>query len=195
MAGRRAADVGQVASHVYEHFRQRYRARHIVERREDLVICAAVEQSFGPKSTSTGAAYRCYRIALWVEGAPGGTRAVDYDLHPEYGALRKRSIAAPHFEHWVLSYDDFWIRVRTGEGVEFGCWLTNALDEGLKREQAGPQRRRETADAIQNLRLVASKLLGWSMPPEWVQRGERPPWTGRPIHKVDLNLMDDLNKP
>jgi hypothetical protein len=108
---------------------------------------------------------RYYRIWIWLEfgWALEHVSWVDYDLHPEYGAVHRRAMRmrAPqesqHFRHWINTRDDFWIRVRCADGVEFGAWLSDAVeqtdangDPALKercvkdlREEAAKMRSRE----------------------------------------------------
>ena len=94
--------------------------------REDIRICAAPEYE-GPTA---------WRIRLWLESESSLDHVswIDYDLHPEYGAVQRRAIwtkgsaqQQQKFRHWINAWDDFWIRIRCSDGLECGDWLSNAL--------------------------------------------------------------------
>jgi hypothetical protein len=80
---------------------------------------------------------RIYRIRIWLESERGLRHVtwVDYDLHPEYGAVRRRAMRISeaqgngHFRHWVNTWDDFWVRVRCSDGSEFGEWLSKSIED------------------------------------------------------------------
>jgi hypothetical protein len=62
---------------------------------------------------------------------------VDYDLHPEYGAVQRRATRQLHpesgeqFRHWINTWDDFWLRVRCSDGSEYGKWVSTAIEETI----------------------------------------------------------------
>ncbi|HMI82540.1 MAG TPA: transposase [Polyangiaceae bacterium] len=84
-----------------------------------------------------------WRIRIWLEGTGlEHVSWVDYELHPEYGAVRRRAtyLVQPedghHFRHWVNTFDDFWIRIRCNDGIEVGCWLSAAIAKTHQHEPA-----------------------------------------------------------
>jgi hypothetical protein len=104
-----------------------------------------------------------YRIWIWLDfdWALEHIAWVDYDLHPEYGAVHRRAMRMKkpqegrHFRHWINTRDDFWIRVRCADGVEFGGWLSDAIEQtDAGHDQALKER------CVKDLREEAAKMRG-----------------------------------
>ena len=73
-----------------------------------------------------------YKIALWIDGAPEDTHAVNYELHESYRDPLRESRTKPEFDQEITSYGDYVIRakVRRRRGVDVAsAKLADALEE------------------------------------------------------------------
>jgi hypothetical protein len=169
------SDIQEISAEVFGHFRTPY--RESIDARLQPRICATVTGSYPAKHTSAGE-LTCYRVDLRVTNAQ--TAYVDYELHPEFGMVRKRSASSDNFHTWVLAYDDFWVRIRTRGGVEAACWLADAI------EGSGALTQLEK-EAVKNLRRVRSLLACGAVPSPNA-------WDGNSRWKI-AELADELNRP
>jgi hypothetical protein len=88
---------------------------------------------------------------------------VDYDLHPEYPVRMKK----PHGGqclHWINSRDDFWIRVRCADGVEFGGWLSDAVEQTNADGDPALKHRcvKDLRDEAAKIRSPEYRAMPWS---------------------------------
>jgi hypothetical protein len=127
--GRQAAEIeSDIEPPILEAYKSLYQAvrKPYAAWREDIKVRAA------PESCRENV----WRIRVWLEStwALSHVSWVDYEHHPEYGAVQRRAIWAKDseeseqlFRHWINTWDDFWIRIRCSDGAEIGDWLSNAI--------------------------------------------------------------------
>lgn len=81
--------------------------------------------------TAVDSAEETFTVEMWLKGCPRQIQWVEYDLHPEYGAITRRATFLSEdrpFRHWLHTRDDYWIRVRLSDGFEIGTWLSSAIE-------------------------------------------------------------------
>jgi hypothetical protein len=107
----------------------------------------------------------CYKLSIrLLEVEPSESEAkpdenkkclvtsVEYDSHPEYGKVTRRSVTPPQFQTWVFTYDDFWVRVRINDGREIASRLSDALARRYRNDEA--------SEVIKRLRKTSEWLRG-----------------------------------
>ncbi|MHA6622499.1 FAD-binding protein [Pseudonocardia sp. DLS-67] len=136
-----------------------------------------------------------YRIAIWADCSNLITTPwLDYELHPEYGAVHRRArrnlrvtdsaahpLADPpasqpaKYLHWVNTRDDYWVRARGTDGIEIGNWLSNMLQPA----DGSPAELDKFAKCRANLRrcsVHAKRRAYWRHP--WSRYEDEPPPPG-----------------
>jgi hypothetical protein len=156
---------------LYQHVRKPYAVW-----REEIKVRAAPEYR-GEKA---------WRIRVWLESSEGALRHVswvDYESHPEYEAVQRRSIRTKQdkqqFRHWLNAWDDFWIRIRCSDGVEIADWLSNAIsntDLDVNGNPGDPDQLNQRNQCVDDLRkaVIRTKRDEYHKHP-WCEYADRPP--------------------
>lgn len=175
----RAPQVGDLQSPIAKAYKDLASARKLCvprsNRRDDVQLFAFPESE--PKKSKTGK--QVYRLRIWIVMKPELQKVIswiDYDLHPEYGTVRRRGSRmenpeqGQHFRHWINTWDDFWVRIRCSDGGESGEWLSNAIKATLSRSSNySDDERRIAQECIDNLRREAASMRKVE-PFEYLQR-------------------------
>jgi hypothetical protein len=142
--------IGRLDKQINSCFAQRYKELGI--RQPQKLLSEKIKLKGDPTPINSN---RAWRIRIWIEADDllQHVSWVEYDLHPEWGSIRRRAVVihqAMHekqpFRHWVTTRIDFWIRVRCSDGFEFGDWLSNAVE----RSAPSNNKARECTNALRH---------------------------------------------